>query len=53
MTIQGYKFLSNEYRLSTLYMKIPVCQEAKADTFGVVESFQKAANFKIECPVKK
>ncbi|KAF2888486.1 hypothetical protein ILUMI_02962 [Ignelater luminosus] len=52
-TLQTYKFVSNEYRLTALYMEVPICQEAKVDRFGVIGTFQKAANFKLECPVKK
>ncbi|KAF2887707.1 hypothetical protein ILUMI_18466, partial [Ignelater luminosus] len=33
--------------------KFPIGQEAKVDRFGIIETFQKPANFKIECPVKK
>ncbi|KAF2903220.1 hypothetical protein ILUMI_02961 [Ignelater luminosus] len=53
LAIQGYKFLSNEYRRIAMYMKVHLCQEAHVDRFGIIESFQKAANFKLECPIKK
>lgn len=53
MTLQGYKFVSNEYRLAAFQMKVHLCHEAKLDRFGIAETFQKAVNFKLACPVKK
>ncbi|KAF2890820.1 hypothetical protein ILUMI_15353, partial [Ignelater luminosus] len=52
-TLLNYKFLSNEYRTTGICLPVNLCQEAKADRFGVIKTLQKSVNIKLACPVKK
>ncbi|KAK4875905.1 hypothetical protein RN001_012327 [Aquatica leii] len=50
VTIQGYKFLSNEYRFYPIYFQLEVCSSVKADVMGY--GTYKCGNF-TQCPLKK